>query len=653
MKFEMSKKKAKHCSAGIAVATLFALLSAAVWAADGHALDVRQLSQLSLEELLQVEVTTVSKKAQPLAQVPAAIFVITQDDIRRSGANSLPEVLRLVPGLHVARIDASKWAVSSRGFNGRFADDMLVLVDGRTVYSPLFAGVFWEAQDTPLEDIERIEVTRGPGGMLWGANATNGSVHIITRHAKETQGGLLSAGGGTQERAFGTLRYGGTLGNAQYRLYAKGFARDATAEAVQDDWRKGQLGFRTDWDVTTRDSLTFTGDYYRGDAGQQSTIFTSLGSSTVTEAARLSGGNIGLRWARHLAPNSDLTFQMFYDRTARQEAAFSETRDTFSVDFQHHLLLTARQDVVWGFGHTDTTDHTRADAPITFDPTHRRLLTTSAFVQDELRFLDDRVRLTVGAKYLHHTYAGNLFLPNARILWAPDATHSLWAAVTRSARLPSRFERDGSQIVGQNGEDIVRLIANPNYNSETLWGYELGYRAQFSPKLSADLALFYNSYEKSEAEAELSETIVQMNNNRTVNSYGAEFSAEWQVMDGWRLRPAFTYLQLRHHLAPGNESDDIGMDPAHQFSLRSLLNLSSTVELDTSFRFVDQLPGLHVAAYQALDLRLGWHPRNDVEISLVGQNLFDSRHAEFSPERIQTVPTEIPRGFFAKVTWRF
>jgi iron complex outermembrane receptor protein len=621
-------------------------------------MDVKQLTKLSLEDLLQIEVTSVAKKSQSLSHTAAATFVLTQDDIRRSGANSIPEVLRLAPGLHVARIDSNKWSVTSRGFSGRFADDMLVMMDGRPLYSPLFAGVFWEAQDIPLEDIERIEVTRGPGGTLWGANATNGIVHIITKSSKGTQGGLISAGGGTEEQAFGTVRYGDRLGQGfHYRLYGKGFARDSSIgpEGAADDWRKGQVGFRVDWDPSVADQLTLQGDYYRGEVEQQTRLPTQTEpfSRSRREDVRLAGGNVGLRWTHHIDTNSELALQLFYDRTSRDELSFGETRDSYMADFQHRFPLAWQQDIVWGLGYYLTTDDTRVDAPISFTPASRDLYTASAFVQDEIGFLEDKLRLTLRAKYLNHTYAGDLFLPNVRILWAPNDTQSLWASITRSARLPSRFEREGKQIIDANADGLVRLNGNPAFQAETLWAYELGYRAQLFSRLSVDLAAFYNRYSGSEAEKELAEDRVLLTNDRTVTSYGGEIAAEWRPFEWWRLRPTFSYLQVRHTLRPGTESDDIGTDPAHQVSLRSLMNLSDTIEFDAAFRFVDRLPGTGVSAYQTLDLRLGWQPFKHVELSLVGQNLLNAHHAEFMPELIQTSPVDIPRGFFGKISWRF
>ena len=485
------------------------------------------LIDLSLEELMTIEVTSVSRKPQAVAQTAAAIFVVTQEDIRRSGANSIPEVLRMVPGLHVARIDSQKWAITSRGFNGRFADDLLVLIDGRTVYSPLAAGVFWEVQDLPLEDIDRIEVIRGPGGTLLGSNAINGAVHIITKKAKETQGGLVTVGGGTEERAFTTLRYGGKIGNnLSYRLYGKGFERDrtASAEGSHDDWRMGRTGGRLDWDASSQDSVTLQGDYYQGQAGQQTSFPATIGPAFLTNAVedvRMSGGNLLGRWNHTFGQQHNLTLQFYYDKTRRDELSFKEIRNTLDLDLQHRIPLPLGQDIVWGVGYRVSGDQLRNSESLSFDPSERRLRTFTAFLQDEIKLFQEKVRLTIGAKYLKNTFTGGLILPNIRLLYNPTPDQAVWAAITQSNRIPSRFERDGRQTIAGTPTDLVERQGSSDVRSENLWGYELGYRAQVNPSLSfdaADAAAFYNLYKHSSGEQEISETVQLVRSNMQTSS---------------------------------------------------------------------------------------------------------------------------------------
>ncbi|THI91965.1 MAG: TonB-dependent receptor [Nitrospira sp. CG24A] len=637
----------------------FALLvSVMVLPAAAKAPLSNDLTELNLEELMAIEVTSVSKKSQPVSQTASAIFVITQEDIRRSGANSIPEALRMAPGLHVARIDSQKWSVTSRGFSGRFADDLLVLIDGRTVYSPLVAGVFWEVQDLPLEDIDRIEIIRGPGGTLWGANAVNGAVHIITKKAKETPGALVTVGGGTEERAFTTLRYGGTIGNSvSYRLYGKGFERDRTVSAngSHDDWRMGRTGGRLDWDAGAQDSVTLQGDYYQGQAGQQTSFPTMIGPSFSTSAVedlRMSGGNMLGRWKHTFGQQHDFTAQFYYDKTRRDELSFKEIRNTVDIDLQHRFPLPLGQDIVWGIGYRISGDHLRNSESLSFDPAERRLRTFSMFLQDEIKLFQEKVRLTVGAKYLKNTFTGGLIQPNIRLLYNPSPDQTIWATVTRSNRIPSRFERDGRQTIAGTPTEFVDLQGNPAAQSETLWGYELGYRAQLDSTLSFDTAVFYNRYKHSSGEQEISDSLEQIHTTVTTHTYGGELAGEWRMLSWWRLRPAFSYLHIRRSAPEGIEFES-GEDPAHQASLRSLMNLTDTIEVDTTFRFVDRLPGIGVSNYQNVDIRLGWRPSSGLEISLVGHNLLENRHAEFKPEFITTAASQIQRGVFGKVTWRF
>lgn len=622
----------------------------------------RDLADASLEELMNVKISTISRKPQMLQETAAAVFVIKQEDIRRSSANSIPELLRMAPGLSVSRIDGNKWSITSRGYSGRFADDLLVMIDGRTVFSPLFAGTFWETLDLPLEDIDRIEVIRGPGGTIWGANAVNGAIHIITKHARNTQGNLITFGGGSEERGFATFRHGGQIGeNFFYRLYAKGFTRDNSFSptGAKDSWRMGTVGFQADWDINTNNAISFQGQYYAGKAGQVTNFVNPAEpESTITrpEDANLAGGHALMRWQHTLGERSNTALQIYYDRTSRNELSFQETRQTVDIDFQHRFPLKIpfvplQQDIVWGGGYRWTIDHLGSGLPISFDPVKRNLQTGNVFMQTDMPLVEDRLKLTAGIKFLDNTYAHSNFLPNARLLWTPDNKQSLWASAARSIRLPSRFERDGNQLI-RSGAEFIRLISNPHLLAETLWGFETGYRRQINSNLSVDIAGFFNDYNHSASELEINEGIIQLLSQRNTQIFGFEIYGEWRALDRLRFMPSYSHLQIRNQIPPGHEAES-GEDPKHQFTLRAQLDLVKNIEFDAFFRHIDKLPGLEIKSYQTLDLRLAWRPINNIEFSVVGQNLLQSHHFEYTPTVIQTMPVQLQRGVFGKVTWRF
>lgn len=620
----------------------------------------QDLTDLSLEELMTIEVTSVSMKAQPVSQTAAAIFVITQEDIRRSGANSIPEVLRMVPGLHVARIDANKWAITSRAPNGRFSDDLLVMIDGRIIYSPLVGGVFWEMQDTVLEDIDHIEVVRGSGGSLWGANAVNGSINIITKHAKDTQGGLAVTGGGTEERAFTTLRYGGQVGNDfHYRLFGKAMGRDGSSspQGAHDDWRTGRWGLRTDWRMSSSDNLTVQGDSYAGRAGQETTLPTLIAPSFEdkrVEDVRFSGTNILTRWTHTFNNKSDLKLQFYYDRTDRNELTFREIRDTYDLDFQHRFPLPLEQDFVWGLGYRLSADRLRDGSPLSFSPSHQNLVTISGFAQDEIALFHETLRVSFGTKVLKNTYTNVLFQPNMRVTWTPEPTQTVWASLSRTSRLPTRVERDARRNEEGSGAGFVQLLGNPRQKGELWTVGELGYRGQVLDSLSFDLATFLSSETQGDTEEELSPTVKRFTSGTKLTLYGGELAVDWKVLSWWRLRPAFTYIQIREQVKAGMESEgEGGTTPNHQASIRSLMNVTDQLEFDATYRFVDRLSALGVGNYHNLDVRLGWHPVKNLELSLVGQNLLEQRHQEFVPTFIPTATSQIQRGVYGKLTWRF
>ena len=628
------------------------------WSAEPAPSPAADLTELSIEELLHVEVTSVALKSQPINQSPAAIFVLTQDDIRRSGANSIPEALRLVPGLIVARIDSNKWAISSRSETERFSDDLLVMIDGKTVWAPSVAGTFWETIDTVLEDIDRIEVIRGPGGTLLGANAINGAIHIITKKAKDTQGALVTIGGGTEERAFTSVRYGGHLGqDFHFRVFGKAFERDRNFNETgsHGDWRMGRGGLRADWDITSNDALTLQSNIYTGRAGQQSTIPTLIApdfTRTQAEDVRLQGQDLMLRWGHTFSTQSDLNVQFYYDRMQRDEISFKERRQTYNLDLRHRFPLFRNQEIVWGFGFRSTTDDIEPDRTFSADPAHRTLRTIKGLIQDEFRFFNDQLRLAIGAQFLTHSYTGLLIQPTVRASWTLNDRHALWAAVNRSNRVPSRLEREGLQREEGSGTGFSRLLGNPNQRAEDLWGFEAGYRATLHPTLSLDLAVFYTTERLSPTEAEVGPDTEQYGNQEHLQSYGGEAALNWQILPWWRLRPTFSVLRVLDDVH-GDQIQEQSGQPAHQASLRSLMNLTETMELDATYRFVDRIAEFGVHHYHNLDVRLGYRPTKSWELSLVGHNLLETHHQEFFPGLFHTQPTEVQRGVYGKLTWRF
>lgn len=629
---------------------MLAALVPAVWGQEsGSSVLASDLKELSIEELMEIDVTSVSRRSEPFSGVPAALTVLTADEIRRSGANSLPEALRLATGLHVARSDGRTWAISARGFNITTANKLLVLIDGRTVYTPLFSGVFWDVQDTLLEDIDRIEIIRGPGATLWGANAVNGVINIITKTADTTQGGLAFAGAGTEERGFGGVRHGGALGErGHYRAYAKYTHRDALRRAsgadAGDPMWLGQGGFRSDWRGAGADTFTLQGDAYTGRSGE-----------AIRDDTNLDGGNLLGRWSRALSDTSNMELQVYWDRTHRYiPDLFEEHLDTWDLDFQHRLLLAGRHDVVWGLGYRLMRDRVDNSAVVAFLPGRRTMELGSAFVQDEIELVQDRLRLTVGSKLEHHESTGLEVQPNARLAWTPDERRTLWAAISRAVRTPTRIDED---VVFYFPDGSAFVQGSRDFHSEKLLAYELGYRRQLGQDLSLDVATFYNVYDelRSQEPAPGGGFPITLANNLEGETYGLEVRSSWQATPRWRWHAAYAYLEKDLRVQPG--SRDVtggrgeGNDPRHRASLRSSLDLPAGLELDGWLRYVDELPFPAVPSYLGLDLRLGWRPTGALELSLVGQNLLHESHPEFgapTPNRL-----EVERGFYGRATWRF
>ena len=637
-----------------------------------------KLTQLSLAQLGNVEVTTVSKVPEEIRRTPAAVFVLTQDDIRRSGATSIPEVLRLVPGVEVARIDSVKWAVGVRGFGSRLSRSLLVLMDGRRVYTPLFAGVYWEVQDTLLEDIDRIEVIRGPGGTVWGSNAVNGVINIITKSAEATRGLLVSTGGGNLDQGFLNFRFGsGNAGNFNYRVYGKGFTRGPQFHADNrnfDDWRMGQGGFRTDWNLRDHDTLTVQGDLYQAEAGGKLGVstLTPPAVSVIEQNADLAGGNLLARWQRVLPSGNGFQVQAYYDRTNRTDINFAEVRDTFDLDFVHHRRGW-RQNVIGGLGARFSASDTSQIVPtVVFTPNQFTDQVYSAFAQDEITVLRDRLWLTVGSKFLRNNYSGWEFQPTARLLWTPSSNHSLWASFARAVRTPSRVEEHlrFTSLFLPSLPGYIRLTGDGGFTSEELMGYEWGYRSTLHPALFVDVAAFFNDYDdllSVEASTPFLEIEtappafrvilpVLLRNGLFGQAIGGEIAPTWAPRDWWRLKGSYAFLRINLTNKPGSVDGSSatsieGSSPRHQVVVQSLLDLPGNLNLDSTYRYVSALPTLAVPAYSTADVRFGWRVAGQLDFSLVGQNLLQPHHAESAGNPGPLVG--IKRSVYAKLTWTY
>jgi iron complex outermembrane recepter protein len=679
--FTFSADKSIHWKAVVRVVISLLLLIGVAVESRGDSTQEDQetagrLKQVTLEELGQIEVTTASKEPVKASRTPAAIYVITQQDIRRSGATSIPEALRLAPGVEVARVDSNTWSIGVRGFGSALSRDVLVLIDGRTVYTPLYAGVYWQVQDTVLEDIERIEVIRGSGGTIWGANAVNAVINIITKNAKDTRGMLVSTGGGNVDQGFVNLRYGG--GNDKsfnYRIYGKALTRGPEFHpngSSFDSWRMGQTGFRADGDLHNRDTFTLQGDLYNGDAGQSVgiTAYSPPYMTNVEQNAEIAGGNLLGRWKHILGAGSDIQLQTYYNRTNREQASFAESRDTFDIDFIHHLPLPGRQDFLWGLGvRLSSGNVTQVVPTVVFTPSHLTDKLYSGFIQDEIPIIGNQFSLMIGSKFLQETYSHFELEPTARLLWTPNPRQTVWGAVTRAVRTPSRVEEDLqlTALLTPNPLTFLRIIGDRGFSTEHLLGYEVGYRSLIKPKLNLDIAAFYNNYDNLlsiEPGAPFSETSPApthvlvpffFRNGLLGNTAGFEIAPDWTPTSRWRLRGSYSYLYIDLSTRTGSQdattvSSTEGSSPHHQVMIQSSLDLPKRLEFDQTLRYVSDLPAQQVRAYTTADVRFSWHATRSLDLSVVGQNLLQPQHAEFGGDPGGLVG--IKRTAYAKITWQ-
>jgi iron complex outermembrane recepter protein len=608
------------------------------------------LKKLSIEDLMEIDVTSVSRRNERMSRAAAAVTVITNEDIRRSGVTTLAEALRLINSVHVAQADGRTWAITTRGFNLTTANKLLVLIDGRSVYTPLFSGVFWDVQQTFLEDVERIEVIRGPGATLWGANAVNGVINIITRSSRITQGGVAQLGAGEGERVFGGGRHGGKLGERTfYRVYGTYLNRESLAfpngSDARDPLRIGQSGFRVDGDLSSRDSFTLQGDAYRG-----------ISSEAIRTDTQLDGGNLLGRWTRSLGEDSSLELQVYWDRTHRDiPQSFEEHQDILDLDFQHQLPVGDRHLLVWGLGYRHIWDDVENSPGVVWVPEDRNQGLASAFAQDEIQLIEDRLRLTVGTKLEVTESTGLEVQPSVRMAWTPDDRRTLWGAVSRAVRTPTRLDED-LRFVDPNGNIFV--FGNPDFEAEELLAYEAGYRVQPGLALVLDLAAFYNVYDdlrSQEAVVPGQRFPIRLDNKLEAEAWGLELRANYEAAPWWRLHGAYTWFDKDLTLDPDSTDPTGGVpegnDPEHRFLLRSSFDLPRGVQMDAWLRYVDELPDPRVPSYTEMDLRVGWAPRPRLDLSLIGRNLLHDQHPEFGAP----TPTrkEVERSLYGRVTWRW
>ncbi len=623
-----------------------------------------EFGSMEFEELARIKVTTVSRTESTVQEAPAAVFVITQEMIRRSGATTLPEILRMVPGVNVARIDSHRWAIGVRGFNQEFSNKLLVMIDGRAVYSPVFSGVQWDMQDPMLEDIERIEVVRGPAAALWGSNAVNGVINIISKSARDTQGTVVSGGWGTESPGFGAVRFGGKLGeDAHYRIYAKGQALGDTkfpdGSTSEDSWQRFQTGFRIDAQPDAEDRFTLQGDFGFGEPRE---LFQPFGSTAIVpDTIRYQTANMLGRWTHTLGADSDFTLQAYYDYSKREVFNQSVRLGTFDIDFQHHLRLDDRHALTWGGGYRLTMGEVAFAAPISFDESNRDIHLGRLFVRDDIKLVDEKLTLTLGSQFEYYSFSGFDYQPTARLTWTPTERQTVWAAASRAVRTPSWADND---LRVTTTVPPRSSLPNRNLNPESVLSYELGYRAQLHERFSVDLALFYSDYDRLRSRETIAPGVTLRDEKIHGESYGGEIALSWQPTSCWQLRATYSHLQIQlHNAGDGNDfvstQLDEGRNPEHQASLTSSWDITRSVSFDATVRYVDQLrsvaPFPDIPSYVDLDLRLAWHPNPNLELALVGVNLLDSSHPEFlsGPVGFLGQAREIPRGIYGTVSWRF
>lgn len=661
--------------------------------------DASKLSDLSLDELQTVQVTSVARKLQRLSEAPAAVYVITREDIRRSGATCVPELLRLAPGLQVARIDGTEWAISARGFNGRWSSKLLVLVDGRTVYSPMFSGVYWDAQDILPEDIDRIEVIRGPGATMWGANAVNGVINIVTRPALDTQGGLLAVSGGNADRANMSFRYGGRIGSrGYYRASSRYFDRREGYEAPgsQNSWRGNRGALRLDWRTTRNEFMVQAEDFRSAIHDRFHPVATAISPNpeSIDVDSRPAETMFMGRWRRNWSENSDTSLQVYYSGTRRDDVENREDRHTLDFDFQHRLGLGSRNDLVWGADLRRSTDQYLNRQTVVFDPDRRTDILASAFVQDEIAIVQNRFHVVAGSKVERSGYMTSAQVePGVQLIWMLNPDHTIWGSVSRAIRAPSRANSDirvsaDAAPVGFGAWITPTLYGSPDFKPESLSAYESGYKGRFK-SLSGDAALFYTNYDRlmtaepgtpypaamalagpalgSDAvfyPGPPSQPVqlilpIRLSNLAYGESYGAEFTGNWDATSSLRMSGTYSWLRLQLHSMPGSADARVGVaegeSPSHQGRITSYWNVTKKLNLDSTLFLVGRLPSQGVAGYGSVHVRLGWNFSNKLEASVTADNLLDHVHREFASfvDRSGRDVGSFGRSANVRLLWKF
>jgi len=659
-------------------AVLLAICACAPVAVVAQTSTPRDLTKIPLEDLMNVQVVSVSRKEQKLSQTGAAVFVITQDDIHRSGAANIPDVLRMAPGVNVARVDANAWAISIRGFTSRYSDKLLVLIDGRSVYSASFSGVYWDQVDVPLEDIERIEIIRGPGGTSWGANAVNGVINIITMSSKATQGALLVAQGGSGELPE-LAQYGGKTGpTATYRAFGRyrntNSSLNTAGGTAADGWHAYHGGFRFDWEPSERDSVMLEGDLHQAAEGQ--TVTTVLSDHlpavpTFNDRITVTSGNLQARW-NHKLKTSDFSVGLYYNHDNRLDQGLIEKSNTFDIDFVHHVAISSRHDLVWGLGYRVTNDSMSSGYSVRWSPPKRTSNLYSEFLQDEIT-LTKSAHLTIGTKIEHNSYTGFEYEPSAQFVWTPTARQTIWLSAARAIRQPSRQDTDivyDAAVISLGGGafGVVTFVGNKDIKAEQLRNYEAGYRTQITRRLSVDIVGFGGSYRHLETSefpvlsfastpapphVVLSSLLAA---NASARTYGGEIFSTWSVTSRWRLSPGYSLIHIALHapseLGSLNAKLVPGDTPKHQVQFRSTLGLRSNLDWDTSLYFVGKLITTPIPSYTRLDMQLRWRAGEALELAVTGQNLLTPRHAEFG-DGFAVAHTQVLRSVLGKITWRF
>ena len=658
-------------------------LPGAVFAVGDEQETLQYLKSLSIEDLLQAEITSVSKKSESLFTAAAAVTVITNEDIERTGARSIPEALRLVPGLAVSSIDGSRYAIGARGFNEYFETKLLVLVDGRSMYTPLYSGVYWNSLDTVMQDIERIEVIRGPGATVWGANAVNGVINIITKNSSDTQGGMVSTSAGNYDQPNVSARYGGTLaGQTTYRLYAKGYDRNdfegSTGEDAYDSSSSLRTGFRLDNEQSSRDTFSLQGEIFDGEADAEIMLTGYLSPSfvrTIKDTETYSGGHVLGSWDHKFSARSNTTLQMYYDRTDRYSIVATEVRDTVDIDFKNQLNLWDNHEIVWGAGYRWTQDDLDGSVTTNFIPASEADELWSTFIQDDINLVDDFAWVTVGTKFEHNDYTGFEVQPSIRFRLQPDPKQLIWAAVSRAVRTPSRVENDvainlGAGIDAQGNVAVQRIEGSDDFDSEILIAYEVGYRWQVKQSLSFDLATYYNDYDqirtlesKRNPFYEFGETPVLVipavfDNEAEGESYGFEIQSTWQPIDSLKFIGSYSFIDLDLDYKSGSvrAGQTLGSEdyaPTHQFQLRNYWDLQSDLSLNSEFYYVSDLGGGTIDSYIRIDMQLSWQASDNLRLTVGGENLFGPSHQEFFNSQSNIIASQVPRTYWLKATFWF